>query len=88
MLTANHIQTILSIPTTGKNLHNVTEQVQALIKNSGVQVGLCTLFLRHSSASLIVQENADPDVLFDLENFFSRLVPELAAETSKSSSHQ
>jgi len=82
MLTANHIQTILSIPTTGKNLHNVTEQVQALVKNSGVRVGLCTLFLRHSSASLIIQENADPDVLFDLENFFARLVPELAAERS------
>jgi len=77
MLTANHTQAILSIPTTGKNLHNVTEQVQNLVINSGVQLGLCTLFLRHSSASLIIQENADPDVLFDLENFFTRLVPAL-----------
>jgi secondary thiamine-phosphate synthase enzyme len=76
MLVANHAQTILNIPTSGKNLHNITEQVQALVKNSKVEIGLCTLFLRHSSASLIIQENADPDVLLDLENFFARLVPE------------
>ena len=43
---------------------------------SGVKTGLCTLFLRHTSASLIIQENADPDVLRDLANFMSKLVPE------------
>jgi secondary thiamine-phosphate synthase enzyme len=76
MLVVNHAQTILNIPTSGKNLHNITEQVQALVKNSKVEIGLCTLFLRHSSASLIIQENADSDVLLDLESFFARLVPE------------
>ncbi|AFY73714.1 secondary thiamine-phosphate synthase enzyme [Synechococcus sp. PCC 7502] len=76
MLVTNHSQTILPIPTSGKKLHDITKQVQAVVKNSGVQIGICTLFLRHSSASLIIQENADPDVLIDLENFFARLVPE------------
>ncbi len=76
MLVANHTQIILSIPTCGKNLHNVTERVQSVVRNSEVQTGLCNLFLRHSSASLIIQENADPDVLFDLEKFFARLIPE------------
>jgi secondary thiamine-phosphate synthase enzyme len=76
MLVSNHAQTILNIPTSGKNLHNITEQVQALVTNSKVEIGLCTLFLRHSSASLIIQENADPDVLLDLDSFFARLVPE------------
>jgi secondary thiamine-phosphate synthase enzyme len=46
--------------------------------HSGVQVGLCTVFVRHTSASLIIQENADPDVLRDLETFFAQLVPENA----------
>ena len=76
MLVVNHAQTILDIPTSGKNLHNITEQVQALVRKSKVEIGLCTLFLRHSSASLIIQENADPDVVLDLESFFARLVPE------------
>jgi len=46
------------------------------IAESGIRTGLCTLFLRHTSASLIIQENADPDVLKDLENFLRKLVPE------------
>ncbi len=74
MLVVN--QTIFDIPTSGKNLQNVTDKVQALVTKSTVQTGMCSLFLRHSSASLIIQENADPDVLLDLEAFFSRLVPE------------
>jgi len=69
-------QTILRIQTPGKSLSNITEQLRIAVKKSGIQMGLCHLFLRHTSASLIIQENADPDVLRDLENCFSQLIPE------------
>ena len=71
-------QQILKIPTTGKSLTNITSKVESIVANSGVEIGLCTLFLRHTSASLIIQENADPDVLKDLANFMAKLVPEAA----------
>jgi secondary thiamine-phosphate synthase enzyme len=71
-----HYQQILRIPTRGKSLQKITPQVQAAVAASGFQTGLCSLFLRHTSASLLIQENADPDVLKDLENFFAKLVPE------------
>jgi len=71
-----HCQQVLKIPTTGKSLSKITAKVQAIVAESGIQSGLCTLFLRHTSASLVIQENADPDVLKDLETFLSRLVPE------------
>ncbi len=57
-------------------MHNITYQVEELLSDAKLEIGLCTLFLRHSSASLIIQENADPDVLLDLETFFTKLVPE------------
>ncbi|GAP93918.1 secondary thiamine-phosphate synthase enzyme YjbQ [Leptolyngbya sp. NIES-2104] len=69
-------QKVLRIATQGKSLHKITSQVNAIVAESGIQTGLCNLFLRHTSASLIIQENADPDVLQDLENFFAKLVPE------------
>ncbi|HEY9618580.1 MAG TPA: secondary thiamine-phosphate synthase enzyme YjbQ [Microcoleaceae cyanobacterium] len=71
-----HYQQFLRIPTTGKSLCKVTAKVQAIVAESGIRTGLCSLFLRHTSASLVIQENADPDVLKDLENFFAKLVPE------------
>lgn len=71
-----HFQKILRISTQGKTLQKVTRQVQDVVADSGIEIGLCTLFLRHTSASLVIQENADPDVLTDLENFFAKLVPE------------
>jgi secondary thiamine-phosphate synthase enzyme len=71
-------QQILKIPTTGKSLYNITSKVEAIVAQSGVEIGLCSLFLRHTSASLIIQENADPDVLKDLANFMAKLVPESA----------
>lgn len=71
-----HHQKLLRISTTGKALHKVTSKVQAIVAESGITTGLCTLFLRHTSASLVIQENADPDVLTDLSNFFAKLVPE------------
>jgi secondary thiamine-phosphate synthase enzyme len=71
-----HHQTLLKISTTGKSFHNITAKITAIVAESGVETGLCTLFLRHTSASLVIQENADPDVLVDLANFMSGLVPE------------
>lgn len=59
-----------------RGLTSITDQVAAVVAESGVRDGLCHLFLHHTSASLTVQENADPDVLRDLEAFFSRLVPD------------
>jgi len=69
-------QHLLKIPTNGKAFHNITYQIEAVVASAQINIGLCTLFLRHSSASLIIQENADPDVLLDLETFFAKLVPE------------
>lgn len=69
-------QQVLKLQTTGKSLCRITQKVQAIVAESQIQTGLCTLFLRHTSASLVIQENADPDVLKDLENFFAKLVPE------------
>ncbi len=72
----SHYQQLLKVQTTGKSLARITPQVQAIVAASGIEMGLCTLFLRHTSASLLIQENADPDVLQDLANFFAKLVPE------------
>lgn len=66
----------LSILTSSQGLHEFTTQVEQLVKKSGVTEGLCTLFVRHTSASLLIQENADPAVKRDLEQWLNRLVPE------------
>ncbi len=73
-----HYQKLLKIPTTGKSLYNITPKIEAIVAESNVETGLCTLFLRHTSASLLIQENADPDVLLDLANFMAKIVPESA----------
>jgi len=73
-------QYTLQLKTTGKTLHNITHQLSELVQQSGMVTGVCGLFLQHSSASLIIQENADPDVLQDLEDFFRRLIPEDASQ--------
>jgi secondary thiamine-phosphate synthase enzyme len=66
----------LTIQTRGQGLYEFTAEVAALVRASGVREGLCTLFVRHTSASLLIQENADPAVQRDLACFLSRLVPE------------
>jgi len=73
-----HYQKLLRISTTGKSLQNITPKIEGIVAESGVGTGLCTLFLRHTSASLLIQENADPDVLEDLADFMAKLVPESA----------
>jgi secondary thiamine-phosphate synthase enzyme len=66
----------LSIKVPGKGLHEITGEVDAVIRGSGMREGLCTLFLQHTSASLVIQENADPAARRDLERWLNRLVPE------------
>ena len=66
----------LSVATRGKGLYEFTGQVESWVAGQGIAAGLLTLFLQHTSASLTVQENADPDVIADLNDFFERLVPE------------
>jgi secondary thiamine-phosphate synthase enzyme len=65
-----------SVDTPGQGLHDITSQVVSLVKKAGIDEGLCTVFLRHTSASLVVQENADPTAKRDLERWLNRLVPE------------
>jgi secondary thiamine-phosphate synthase enzyme len=66
----------LQVPVDGQGLYDVTAQVLAAVNGSGVEDGLATLFIQHTSASLLIQENADPAVQVDLQNWLNRLVPE------------
>jgi len=66
----------LFVDTPGQGLQEITGKVAAAVDGSGVEEGLCTLFLRHTSASLLVQENADPTAKRDLERWLNRLVPD------------
>ncbi len=66
----------LRIESPGQGLHEFTEQVARIVREAGVAEGLCTLFVQHTSASLTVQENADPSARRDLEAWLDRLVPE------------
>ncbi len=60
----------------GQGLHELTPQVARVVAESGIREGLCTIFLQHTSASLTIQENADPSARHDLEGWLNRLVPE------------
>ncbi|MGH7298417.1 MAG: secondary thiamine-phosphate synthase enzyme YjbQ [Polyangiaceae bacterium] len=71
-------QVTLTIPTRGRTFHDVTADVARVVADAGVSTGLCTVFVRHTSASLVVQENADPAVLRDLARWMERLAPESA----------
>ncbi len=64
------------VSTRGRGFYEITEPVAAWVNQSGIASGLLTLHLKHTSASLLIQENADPEVRRDLERFFSRLVPD------------
>ncbi|KQS76848.1 secondary thiamine-phosphate synthase [Rhizobium sp. Leaf384] len=67
--------TTLTLSTRGAGLYAFTDEVQAFVRRSQVEEGLLTVFVRHTSCSLLIQENADPDVRRDLDMFFARLVP-------------
>jgi secondary thiamine-phosphate synthase enzyme len=69
-------QRTLEIATPGRGLTDVTRAIAEIVEASGVETGLCSIFLQHTSASLLVQENADPSVLRDLERWMEKLAPE------------
>ena len=70
-----HQQT-LEVPTPGRGFLDLGSRVRQIVRDSGVRTGLCTVFVRHTSASLVIQENADPAVLRDLERWMSEVAPE------------
>ena len=69
-------QTTLEIRTQGSGSHELTNDLRRVVEESGIERGLCNVFIRHTSASLMICENADTDVRRDLETFMSRLVPD------------
>jgi secondary thiamine-phosphate synthase enzyme len=66
----------IALQTHGRKLYDITAEVSAWVKNSGLRTGLITLYIQHTSASLLINENYNQDVLVDMEAFFSRLVPD------------
>jgi secondary thiamine-phosphate synthase enzyme len=69
-------QAVVEVRTPGRGFSNVTAEIEAVVRKSGVKTGLCTVFVQHTSASLLIQENADPAVLRDLGRFLADLAPE------------
>lgn len=69
-------QARVEVATRGRGMHDITAQVQAIVRTSGITTGLCHLFIRHTSAALAITENADPRVHGDLERFMARLAPD------------
>lgn len=69
-------QRAITVDSRGKGLHEFTAAVGAFVRESGIAEGLLTVFVQHTSASLVIQENADPDVVQDLNDFFARIAPE------------
>lgn len=70
------MQTVFHFSTSGSGLYEFTDEVAAFVREETVETGLLTLFCQHTSCSLVIQENADPDVQTDLNAFFQRLVPD------------
>src|SRR5713226_2036353 len=69
----------IEVATRGKGLYSVSREIESWADGQGLDTGLLTVFIQHTSASLTIQENADPDVVRDLDEFFERLVPEKAS---------
>lgn len=74
----NWIQSVseIHVETRGRGFYEITAPVESLVRETGITTGLATLLVRHTSASLLIQENADPEVRRDLERFFARLAPD------------
>jgi secondary thiamine-phosphate synthase enzyme len=77
------LHSTITVPTRGPGFTDLTDKVQRFVRDSGIETGLLTLFLPHTSASLLIQENADPDVRRDFERFFARLVPDEEARKQR-----
>lgn len=71
-----HRQHILTVQAPAQGLLEITDDIARWVAHESVAVGMLTIFIRHTSASILIQENADPDVLRDMEDFFANLVPE------------
>lgn len=69
-------QQILTLATRGRGAHEITAEVEQVVQAAAIDSGTCNVFVRHTSAALMICENADPQVLHDLEAFFTRLVPD------------
>lgn len=67
---------ILNLPPRGRGLHDISAEIMEVVRSAGLGTGLCHVFVQHTSASILVQENADPDVLLDLADWFARAVPD------------
>jgi secondary thiamine-phosphate synthase enzyme len=70
------INTRISVTTRGRRLYDITPQVMQWVTNAGFKTGMLNLYIQHTSASLLINENYDPDVLVDMEAFFARLIPD------------
>ena len=68
--------TLIELETRGRGTTNITDRVEAFVADSGIHTGICNVFVQHTSAALVMTENADPDVRQDLETILSRLVPD------------
>jgi len=69
-------QDVIQIATQGRGTYDLTSEIQSIVRSSGVSLGLCNVFIRHTSASLMLCENADPAVMRDLETFMTRIAPD------------
>ena len=76
MLDMHQINHKISVKTSGRRLYDITPQIMQWAANSGMQTGILNLYIQHTSASILINENYDPDVLVDMESFFARLVPD------------
>src|SRR4051812_36312724 len=76
MPSARWVQETVVVDTPGKGFTNITERLTAMVEGADIRIGQCLVFVRHPSASLVIQENADPAVLRDLERWMSELAPE------------
>ena len=76
MLDMHQINHKISVKTNGRRLYDITPQIMQWAANSGMQTGMLNLYIQHTSASILINENYDPDVLVDMESFFTRLVPD------------
>ncbi len=72
-------QEVIEVTTGSQGLFDVTREIERVVRESAIRTGLCTVFIQHTSASLVIQENADPAVLRDLSSWLSELVPEARA---------
>ena len=69
-------QEVLRVSPPGRGLHEITGEVEAVVRRASITSGVCLVFIRHTSASLVIQENADPTARHDLERWFERIAPD------------